>query len=83
MFHVIWSVLVGFVVGLMARLLMPGADSMGFLATSIVGILGSVVGGFLGTVLKKPEPGSNFHPAGFVLSVVGAIVLLWALRMAH
>jgi uncharacterized membrane protein YeaQ/YmgE (transglycosylase-associated protein family) len=74
--HIIWSVIVGFVVGLVARAIVPGADHIGFLATSALGIVGSLVGGFLGSVISKPTEGSQFHPAGFFLSVVGAIITL-------
>lgn len=82
MLHVIWSVIVGFVVGLVARAVLPGTDHMGFIATTIVGIVGSVIGGFIGRIIKAPEPGATFHPAGFAMSIVGAIVLLLVLRMA-
>jgi uncharacterized membrane protein YeaQ/YmgE (transglycosylase-associated protein family) len=77
--HLLWSVIVGFFVGLIARALLPGNDSMGFLATVGVGILGSLVGGFLGGLISKPAPGSKFHPAGFILSVICSIglLLLW------
>jgi uncharacterized membrane protein YeaQ/YmgE (transglycosylase-associated protein family) len=76
MLHILWSIIVGFVIGLVARAVVPGADKMGFLATTILGILGSLVGGLLGRVISKPQEGSKFHPAGFFLSVIGAIVLL-------
>jgi len=49
---------------------------MGFIATVVLGILGSLVGGFIGGVISKPAEGSKFHPAGFLMSVIGAIVLL-------
>ena len=81
MFHLIWSVIVGFVIGLIARALLPGADSMGMLMTTGVGILGSLIGGVVGGMIKKPEPGAKFHPAGLALSVVGAVLLLLVLRM--
>ena len=83
MFHLIWFVIVGFLVGLIARAVVPGAGHMGFIATTVVGIVGSVIGGFIGNVIKKPDPGSKFHPAGLLLSIVGAIVLLWALRFVR
>ena len=83
MFHLIWFVILGFVVGLIARGVLPGADHMGMIATTVVGIVGSVIGGFIGTLIKKPDPGSKFHPAGLLLSIVGAIVLLWALRFVR
>ena len=83
MFHLIWSVIVGFVVGLIARAVLPGADQMGFVATTVVGIVGSLIGGVIGHLIKKPEPGAKFHPAGFLMSIVGAIVLLFLLRFVR
>jgi uncharacterized membrane protein YeaQ/YmgE (transglycosylase-associated protein family) len=58
-----------------------GADHMGLLATTVVGIVGSVIGGFIGRLIKRPEPGTTFHPAGFLMSIVGAVVLLFVLRL--
>ena len=81
MLHLIWSVIVGFFAGLIARAVVPGVDHMGFIATTAVGIVGSVIGGFIGGLLKRPEPGAKFHPAGFLMSIVGAVVLLLALRL--
>jgi uncharacterized membrane protein YeaQ/YmgE (transglycosylase-associated protein family) len=74
--HWIWSAVTGFVVGLIARAILPGADHIGLIATTIVGILGSLLGGFVGGLIKKPAEGAQFHPAGFVMSIVGAIILL-------
>ena len=76
MLHIIWSIVVGFIVGLIARALVPGAQHMGFLATSVLGIVGSLAGGLLGRLISKPREGATFHPAGFFLSIVGAIILL-------
>ena len=83
MLHILWSIIVGFVVGLLSRAILPGADSMGFIATTVLGILGSVVGGYLGTLIKKPAEGAKFHPAGFLMSIVGAVILLLAWRFIH
>jgi uncharacterized membrane protein YeaQ/YmgE (transglycosylase-associated protein family) len=80
MLHIIWSIIVGFVIGLIARALMPGVDHLGFWMTSLIGIGGSVVGGLIGMVIRKPVPGSALHPAGFLLSIVGAVILLYVLR---
>jgi uncharacterized membrane protein YeaQ/YmgE (transglycosylase-associated protein family) len=74
--HIIWSIIVGFVVGLIARALVPGADAMGFFATAVVGIVGSLIGGVIGNMVSKPPEGSKFHAAGFLMSIVGAVVLL-------
>ena len=79
--HWIWAAVTGFLVGLIARAILPGADQMGLVATTIVGILGSIAGGWLGSLIKKPVEGSKFHPAGFLMSIVGAVVLLLIWRM--
>jgi uncharacterized membrane protein YeaQ/YmgE (transglycosylase-associated protein family) len=81
--HVLWSIIVGFFIGLVARAILPGADKMGFIATTVLGILGSVAGGFAGRLISKPEEGSKFHPAGFFMSVLGAIVLLLVWRFVR
>ena len=81
MSHVVWSILTGFVIGLLARALLPGADHMGLLATSALGIAGSFVGGLIGRLINPPQPGTTFHAAGFFLSIVGAIVLLYGFRL--
>jgi uncharacterized membrane protein YeaQ/YmgE (transglycosylase-associated protein family) len=81
MSHIIWSILTGFIIGLLARAVMPGVDHMGLIATSLLGIAGSFVGGLIGRVINPPQEGAVFHPAGFFLSIVGAIVLLYAYRL--
>ena len=83
MLHIIWSVIVGFIVGLIGRAVVPGADQMGFIATTAVGIVGSVIGGLIGGLISKPAPDAKFHPAGFLMSIVGAIVLLLLLRLVR
>ena len=79
MLHIIWSVLVGFVVGLIALWFVPEAGHMGFWATSFVGIGGSIVGGLIARIFSQPKDGAFFHPAGFFLSIIGAVILLFAL----
>ena len=66
-------VIVGFFIGLVARALMPGNNKRGFLLTSALGILGSVVAGFLGQQLGWYTIG---EPAGFVASVFGAVLIM-------
>ncbi len=80
MLHAIWYIIVGFIVGLIARAIIPGADHMGIIATTLVGIAGSVIGGFIGHLFRRPAPGSKFHPAGFIMSIVGSVILLVILR---
>jgi uncharacterized membrane protein YeaQ/YmgE (transglycosylase-associated protein family) len=74
MFNILWYIIVGFVAGWIAKVLL--GVHLGFGATALVGIVGSIVGGFIARLWSKPAEGSAFHPAGFVMSIVGAIVLL-------
>jgi uncharacterized membrane protein YeaQ/YmgE (transglycosylase-associated protein family) len=76
MLHILWSIIVGFIVGLIARAVVPGTQKLGFVATVALGILGSILGGFIGRAISRPPEGSKFHPAGFFLSLAGAIILL-------
>ena len=77
MLHIIWSIIIGFSVGLIARAVMPGMQHMGFFMTSVIGIAGSFVGGMLARLFSKPKEGEPFHPAGLLLSVVGALLVLF------
>ena len=77
MLHFIEYIVVGFIIGLIARAIMPGTQHLGIIMTTLLGIAGSIVGGFIGRLFSKPEPGSAFHPAGFILSIIGAIILLF------
>jgi len=75
--HIIWSIIVGFIVGLLARFFYPGAVDLGWTMTTLLGIGGSFVGGLIGRLFSKPQPGQPFHPAGFLMSIVGGIVILF------
>jgi uncharacterized membrane protein YeaQ/YmgE (transglycosylase-associated protein family) len=70
---IVWTILVGLVVGVIAKFLHPGKDSMGFIATVLLGIGGSLVAGMVGQAMSWYRAGEG---AGFVASVVVAIVLL-------
>ena len=77
MLNIIWYIIVGFIIGLLARAVMPGAQHLGFIVTTLLGIGGSIVGGLIGRLFSNPEPGSTFHPAGLIMSIIGAIILLF------
>ena len=77
MSFLIW-IIFGAVVGVVAKLLMPGRDPGGFFMTIILGIAGALLGGFLGRALGLYREGD---PVGFVMAVVGAMILLIAYRM--
>jgi uncharacterized membrane protein YeaQ/YmgE (transglycosylase-associated protein family) len=71
-------ILFGLVVGVIAKLLMPGRDPGGFIVTSLLGIAGALVGGFAGRALNLYGPNDS---AGWLMSILGAVVLLALYRM--
>jgi uncharacterized membrane protein YeaQ/YmgE (transglycosylase-associated protein family) len=71
-------ILFGLVVGIVGKLLMPGRDPGGFILTILLGIAGALVGGFIGQSLGLYQPG---EPAGFVMAVIGSIILLLIYRL--
>jgi uncharacterized membrane protein YeaQ/YmgE (transglycosylase-associated protein family) len=77
MLSIIGWIIFGAVVGLLARLLMPGRDPMGWLLTILLGIAGSVIGGVL---LGMLIGGRTTDPAGWIGSILGALLLLWLYR---
>jgi uncharacterized membrane protein YeaQ/YmgE (transglycosylase-associated protein family) len=79
MLHFIWYLILGFLIGFVAQWLMPQFGQHGIIVTTIVGIVGSVIGGYLARLVQKPSAGSPFHLLGFVFSVIGALILLFIL----
>jgi uncharacterized membrane protein YeaQ/YmgE (transglycosylase-associated protein family) len=73
MMSILGTILIGLIAGFVARMLKPGNDSMGWIMTAVLGIAGSFVAQYLGAALGFYAPG---QAAGFIASVVGAIVLL-------
>ena len=69
----LWSILVGFVIGVIAQFVHPGRDNMGFIVTTLIGVGGSVLANFLGQRIGWYQPGEN---AGLIASVIGAVILL-------
>ena len=74
MFGILGWIVFGLVVGVLAKLLMPGRDPGGFIVTALLGIAGALIGGTLGRVAGLYAPG---EPAGLFMSIIGAIVLLF------
>lgn len=70
----VWMVIVGFLIGLVARWIIPGAQSLGFILTTLLGIAGSFIAGYAGQMLGWYAQG---QPASYIASVVGAAVLLF------
>jgi len=71
---IVWTILIGFVAGLVARAIKPGDDSAGFIITTLVGIAGSLIATYVGQAMGWYTAGQG---AGFIASVVGAVVLLF------
>lgn len=72
--NIVWTILIGFVAGLVARAIKPGDDSAGFIVTTLIGIAGSLIATYAGQAMGWYTAGQG---AGFIASVVGAIVLLF------
>ena len=79
MFHLIGFIVFGFIVGLIARAVMPGRDNMGLVTTTILGIIGALAGGWLGRAFGWYGPDDG---AGFIMATVGALIVLGIYHMA-
>ena len=75
---IIWTIIIGFIVGIVAKFLMPGRDPAGFIITALIGIVGSVVATYLGRAMGFYQVGES---AGFIAAVLGSIILLFVYRM--
>ena len=79
MFGILGWIVFGLVVGIIAKLIMPGRDPGGFIVTVLLGIVGAVLGGWMGRTMGMYGPN---EPAGFLMALIGAIILLAIYRMA-
>lgn len=81
--HIVVMLVVGAIVGILARFFYPGAVHMGLIASALLGIAGSLVAGYIGRAVQPSMRDQPFHPAGFIYSIVGAMVLIFLGRMLH
>jgi uncharacterized membrane protein YeaQ/YmgE (transglycosylase-associated protein family) len=79
---IIAFIIIGFIAGLIARAIMPGRQSMGLLATTLLGIAGSFVGGLIGSLFSPNRRLFDLHPSGILMSVVGAMLVLFIMGYA-
>ncbi|MBR2816406.1 MAG: GlsB/YeaQ/YmgE family stress response membrane protein [Reyranella sp.] len=77
---IIWTLVIGLIVGLLARFIMPGPNPHGIIMTTVIGIVGAVIATYGGQALGLYQAG---QPAGFIGSLVGAVVLLAILRLVN
>lgn len=76
-------IVIGLLAGLIARAIMPGRQSMGLIATTILGMVGSLIGGFIGYMLRgNSVSGSALTPSGLIFSVLGAMLVLFLVGLA-
>lgn len=75
---IIWAIIIGFIVGIVAKFLMPGRDPGGFFITALLGIIGAILATFLGQALGLYAAG---QAAGFIASVIGAMIVLFLYHM--
>jgi uncharacterized membrane protein YeaQ/YmgE (transglycosylase-associated protein family) len=71
--------IVGIVVGVIAQWILP-VGHIGWIVTGVLGIVGSFVGGFIARLFSKPTDGALVHPAGILLSIIGAVIVLFLYR---
>jgi uncharacterized membrane protein YeaQ/YmgE (transglycosylase-associated protein family) len=76
--HFLWMLIVGLVIGAIAKFIMPGKDPGGIIVTMLIGIVGALIAGFLGRAVGWYHEG---EPAGFIASIIGAILLLIVYRL--
>jgi uncharacterized membrane protein YeaQ/YmgE (transglycosylase-associated protein family) len=81
MLHILWYIIIGFIAGLIAKWIMHVQANV--IETIIIGLIGSIVGGLIARLFSKPAEGSSFHPAGLILSIIGAILILWLGQLTH
>jgi uncharacterized membrane protein YeaQ/YmgE (transglycosylase-associated protein family) len=73
---IIAFIIIGLIAGLIARAILPGRQSMGLLATTLLGMVGSLVGGLVGSLFVRDGRLFDLHPSGLIMSVIGSIVVL-------
>ncbi len=75
---IIATIVIGLIVGILARFLMPGRDPMGFVLTAVLGVIGAALGGWVGRAMGLYQAN---EPAGFIMAIIGAMVVLFIYRL--
>jgi uncharacterized membrane protein YeaQ/YmgE (transglycosylase-associated protein family) len=77
MIHLLWYIIVGFIAGFVAKSVMH--LHMTILWMTVLGLVGSILGGFITHLFDRPRPEAHYHPAGIIVSILFALLLLWLL----
>ena len=88
MLNILWWLVFGLFVGALARFLVPGRDPMGWIGTILLGVAGSMLGGFVGSLIfgtadELGDTGAALQPAGFFGALIGGIVVLLLVRQCR
>lgn len=83
--HILWIIILGLIVGAIARLIVPGKHNLGLILTAVLGIVGAYVGGTLGSLIFPPHQFDITPPIkhSFLGALVGAVILLWIVGFAR
>jgi uncharacterized membrane protein YeaQ/YmgE (transglycosylase-associated protein family) len=79
MLHLLWYSIVGLIAGFVAKSVLHMHITLLF--TIVLGLIGSILGGFIVHLFDRPKPEANYHPAGIIVSILGALLVLWLLSM--
>jgi len=74
MLYILWFLFIGLIVGLIAKAIHPGKEPGGMIATIVIGIAGSLIGGMINWLLFQ----GSFGPAGIIMSIIGGVIFCWA-----
>ena len=77
MLHLLWYIIVGLIAGFVAKSVMH--LHMSIFWTTVLGLVGSILGGFITHLFDRPKPEANYHPSGIIVSIIVALLLLWLL----
>lgn len=83
MLGVLRMIIVGFIVGVLARFFYPGSVPLGFIMTVLLGIAGSFLAGLIGMALSPSQRGAGLHPAGFLWSILGGMLVIFLVVRFH
>ena len=81
MFNIIGWIIIGFITGWISLALIPGNQDLGFVWTTVLGIIGSFAGGFIGALFTKEKDMGRLNKAGFVMSIIGGMVVIALYKM--
>ncbi|XXF79209.1 GlsB/YeaQ/YmgE family stress response membrane protein [Myxococcaceae bacterium GXIMD 01537] len=80
---IIAFIVIGIIAGFIARAILPGRQSMGLMATTLLGMVGSILGGLIGSLFSRNREAFSLEPGGIIMSIIGAIIVLMLVGMVQ